>query len=98
MTGDSGRSGPSGTRPRLFQAPLDRLRDGLIAHPQAPTDRGVAEPKLVEDNGSRRNTLVGRRRLSLVDWHLECQRQNGSNSLRSGPPGLLQRELQGWCG
>ena len=49
-----GRSGPSGTRPRLFHAHLDRLRDGLIAHPQAATDRGVAEPKLVEGEGHRR--------------------------------------------
>ncbi|MHB1576738.1 MAG: hypothetical protein ACYCX9_09550 [Candidatus Dormibacteria bacterium] len=40
--------------------PVDRLRDGLIAHPQAPTDRGIAEPKLVEDEGSRRDTLIRR--------------------------------------
>ncbi len=40
--------------------PLDRLQDSLVAHPQAAADRGVAESKLVKDNGSRRDALVGR--------------------------------------
>ena len=95
VTGAPARSGPSRTRSRLFQVPLDRLRDGLIAHSKAPADRGVAEPKLPQDNGSCHDTLVEGWRFNLADPRLELQRRGGSNSLRSGPPGLLHGELQG---
>lgn len=44
------RPGLPRARPALFQEPLDRLRGGLIAHPQASTDCCLAQTKLVEDN------------------------------------------------
>ena len=89
----TGQQGSLWVRATFRPMPLDRLQDSLVAHPQAATDRGVAEPKLVKDNSSRRDALVGRWQPNLADLHLERQRRGGSNSLRSGPPRVVAKRV-----
>ena len=57
---ESGAAGGTRSQPRQVRVPMDRLRDGFVADPKVLPDRCPADTKLPEDNGSRRDALVGR--------------------------------------